>query len=111
MQTEVIVAGCNGYVSAIRVSDGEEIWRTKLWASVFGGSRGLDVSVIINGPAIIAGCSGRVFALNAIDGKILWENDLKGIGYNEVSLAAQGTSTQFITRVEQHTNNNTTTTN
>ncbi len=107
MQTDVIIIGCNGYVAAIQVSSGEELWRTKLWTSVLGGSRGLDVSVLIDGTKIFAGCSGRIFALDAADGKVLWENELSGIGYNEVALAKQGTSTQFITRVEYH---NTTTT-
>jgi len=104
MQADIIIIGCNGFVSAIKVTDGEEVWRTKLWASLVGGSRGLDVSVLIDGDKIFAGCSGRVFALDATDGKILWENDLKGIGYNEVAIARQGTNTQFITRVVQHNN-------
>jgi len=108
MQTDVVIIGCNGYVSAINVSDGQEVWRTKLWTGPLGGSRGLDVSVLIDGAKIFAGCSGRIFGLDAADGKVLWENDLQGVGYNEVAIAKQGTSTQFITRVEQHnTSNNT----
>lgn len=104
MERDIIIIGCNGYVSAINASDGREVWRTKLWSNIVGGSRGSDVSVLIDGDKIFAGCSGRLFALNASDGNILWENDLKGIGYNEVAIARQGTSTQFITRVEHHTN-------
>lgn len=102
MQTGVIIIGCNGYVSAINTSNGTELWRTKLWNGIMGGSRGLDVSVLIDNTTIYAGCSGRLFALNAADGNIIWENELKGIGYNEVALAMQGTNTQFITRVETH---------
>lgn len=107
MQKGVIIIGCNGYVSAINTTDGSELWRTKLWSNLVGGSRGLDVSVLVDEDTIFAGCSGRVFALNAGDGSILWENDLKGIGYNEVALAKQGTNTQFITRVERQTNSST----
>jgi len=99
MQTDVLIIGCNGYVSAINTSTGEELWRTKLWSGFLGGSRGSDVSVLIDGGKIYAGCYGRIFGLNAADGAILWSNELKGIGINEVALAKQGTSTQFITRV------------
>lgn len=102
MQRDIIIIGCNGYVSAINTSDGTELWRTKLWSNLVGGSRGSDVSVLIDGDKIFAGCSGRIFALHAADGRILWENELKGVGYNEVAIARQGTSTQFITRVETH---------
>ena len=109
MQTDIVIIGCNGYVAAIQTGNGEELWRTKLWASLLGGSRGLDVSVLIDGNKIFAGCSGRIFAIDVTDGKVLWENELSGIGYNEVALAKQGTSTQFITRVEQHNTTTTTT--
>lgn len=103
MQKDLLIIGCNGYVSAILANNGEELWRTKLRDGVFGGSRGNDVSVLIDGDQIYAGCSGRIYALRTSDGEILWANDLKGMGFNEVALARQGTSTQFITRVEQTT--------
>ena len=106
MQKDLLILGCNGYVSAVLANNGEEIWRTKLRDGVLGGSRGADVSVLIDGDQIFAGCSGRIYALSVSDGKILWANDLKGIGFNEVSLARQGTSTQFITRVETNTTSN-----
>ncbi|MFT3826576.1 MAG: PQQ-binding-like beta-propeller repeat protein [Chitinophagaceae bacterium] len=100
MQKDILIIGCNGYVSAISANTGEELWRTKLREGILGGSRGCDVSVLIDGDKIFAGCYGHIHALRASDGEILWSNNLKGMGYNEVSLARQGTSTQFITRVE-----------
>ncbi|MBN9383016.1 MAG: PQQ-binding-like beta-propeller repeat protein [Chitinophagaceae bacterium] len=103
MQKDLLIIGCNGYVSAILTNNGEECWRTKLRQGVLGGSRGSDVSVLIDGEQVFAGCNGRIYALRTSNGEILWENDLKGMGFNEVALARQGTSTQFITRVEQTT--------
>jgi hypothetical protein len=103
MEKDLLIIGCNGYVSAILANNGEELWRTKLRDGVFGGSRGCDVSVLIDGNQIYAGCHGRIYALRASDGEILWSNELKGMGINEVALARQGTSTQFITRVEHST--------
>ena len=100
MGNDILIIGSNGYVSAIGTSDGDELWRTKLREGFFGGSGGCDVSVLIEGDKIFAGCAGRIYALRASDGKILWDNDLKGMGYNQVALAKEGTSVQFITRVE-----------
>jgi len=99
MQKNLLIIGCNGYVSAILANNGEELWRTKLRDGILGGSRGSDVSVLIDGEQIFAGCHGRIYALNASDGAILWQNELKGMGFNEVAMARQGTNTQFITRV------------
>jgi outer membrane protein assembly factor BamB len=99
MEKDILIIGCNGYVSAILTNTGEELWRTKLREGILGGSRGYDVSVLIDGAQIFAGCYGRLYCLRASDGEILWNNELKGIGFNEIALARQGTSTQFITRV------------
>lgn len=94
----MLIIGCNGYVSAIRTGNGEELWRTLLNSKLFGGTRGCDVSVLIDGDLVYAGCAGRIYALKSATGEILWSNSLKGLGVNEVSLAKQGTSVQFITR-------------
>jgi outer membrane protein assembly factor BamB len=106
MQNDLLVIGCNGFVSAIHTNNGEELWRTRLREGLLGGSRGSDVSVLIDGDQIYAGCHGRIYALRTSDGQILWSNELKGMGFNEVALARQGTNTQFITRVEHTTTNN-----
>lgn len=106
MQNNLLIIGCNGFVSAIDAASGQERWRTRLREGILGGSRGYDVSVLIDGDQVFAGCYGRIYALRTSDGEILWANDLKGMGYNEVALARQGTNTQFITRVEQSSNSN-----
>ncbi|HEY8895669.1 MAG TPA: PQQ-binding-like beta-propeller repeat protein [Niastella sp.] len=106
MQKDLLIIGCNGFVSAIHANNGEELWRTRLREGLLGGSRGSDVSVLIDGDQIYAGCHGRIYALRTADGQILWSNDLKGMGFNEVALARQGTNTQFITRVEHTSTTN-----
>ena len=106
MQNDLLIIGCNGFVSAIHANNGEELWRTKLREGLLGGSRGSDVSVLIDGDQVYAGCHGRIYALRTSDGQILWSNDLKGMGFNEVALARQGNNTQFITRVEQSNTSN-----
>lgn len=104
MQREVIIIGCNGFVLALNLSTGEEHWRVKLRSGVLSSSRGSDVSVLVDTERVYAGCDGRIYALRISDGSMLWQNELKGIGFNEVALAMQGVNTQFITRVEHHQN-------
>ncbi len=104
MLADIIVIGCNGYVAAVNAGSGKEIWFTKLKDGVISGSRGKDVSVLLDGNRIYAGCYGYLYCLDTETGKILWENELRGIGFNEVALAKQGTSVQFVTRVEHHNN-------
>lgn len=108
MQKDVVIIGCNGYVSCINTDDGVELWRTKLWDGLLGGSRGKDVSVLIDGTRVYAGCDGYLYALDVATGDIIWNNELKGLGRNEVALAKHGTSTQFITRVVHETTSTTT---
>src|SRR6476620_934559 len=100
MQRDILIIGCNGFVAAVLTNSGEELWRTKLRDGILGGSRGSDVSVLIDDNQVYAGCFGRIYALDLNDGKVLWSNELKGMGFNEVALARQGTNTQFITRKE-----------
>ena len=47
MQKDILIIGCNGYVSAVHANTGQELWRTKLRDGMLGGSRGSDVSVLI----------------------------------------------------------------
>ena len=102
---EPLIIGTNGFVSAIDPASGQQLWRTKLREGFLGGSRGCDVSVLVEDNIVYAGCYGRIYALNASDGVVLWSNELKGLGYDDVSLAKRGTSVQFITKVETQGSN------
>jgi hypothetical protein len=60
-----------------------------------------DVSVIVRDGVIYAGCNGHIFALSP-DGRILWHNPLKGVGYNDISMAFEGQSVQYIQKTVHH---------
>lgn len=99
MTNDNLIIGCNGYVAAIRISDGEEVWKTSLGE---GGILGLaatscqDVCVLVEEGRIYAGCHGWVFCLEPSTGRILWKNGLKGLGHNDVTLARPGQAIQFV---------------
>jgi outer membrane protein assembly factor BamB len=45
---------------------------------------------------VFAGSQGHLFCLDAATGAMLWQNGLKGMGYNDVTLAIAGKSIQFV---------------
>ena len=103
MENKTLYIGCNGMVAAIDVRTGEMIWEKKLSSKILSSLNHADVSIIHDDKIVYAGCYGHLFALDAKTGEELWHNELKGWGHNEVSLALQDKSVQFITRKEvQH---------
>jgi outer membrane protein assembly factor BamB len=63
------------------------------------GSSGQDVSVIIADGVVFAGSHGKLFCLDLQTGEIRWENELKGMGYNDISLSIEGVSIQYLQKV------------
>ena len=99
--TNPLIIGSNGFVAAIDLADGHELWRTKLQTGVFAATTREDVSVLVQGGFVFAGSRGNLFCLDVGTGSILWNNELKGMGYNDVSLAMQNVSVQFLQKVER----------
>ena len=94
-----LIIGNNGSVAAIDSSTGEILWATELrTGGILSSTRGEDVSVILRDGQVFAGCSGHLFGLSAETGELLWHNDLKGFGHNDVSLALEGVSVQYLER-------------
>lgn len=100
MNTSLII-GSNGYVAAIGVMDGRELWRTRLQTGVFTATAHSDVSVLVQDKFVLAGSRGHLFCLDVENETVLWHNELKGMGYNDVSLAMQNVSVQFLQKVEK----------
>jgi outer membrane protein assembly factor BamB len=96
-----LVIGSNGHVCAIDSRSGAEIWRTQLQEGLFGSTRSADVSVIVRDGVVYAGSQGHLFALSAENGEILWHNELEGLRFNDISLAFDGHSIQFLQKTIQ----------
>ena len=90
--------GSNGHVCAINPQTGEELWRTSLKTGTLSSTTYQDVAVIVREDIIYAGCYGHLFALSR-DGTILWHNPLKGLGHNDISLAFEGHSIQYLQKM------------
>jgi outer membrane protein assembly factor BamB len=77
---KVVFIGIGSHVVAIRSSDGQEIWRTKLKMSSF-------ITVWADGDAVYAGAGGELFCLDGASGVVRWRNKLKGLGSGLVSFS------------------------
>lgn len=87
--------GCNGHVAAIDPKSGAEVWRTAVARGLLGTVPS-DVCILEDSGRIFAGCEGYLVALDARTGQELWRNELKGMGYNDVTLAMAGKSIQYV---------------
>ncbi|MGV3774697.1 MAG: PQQ-binding-like beta-propeller repeat protein [Verrucomicrobiales bacterium] len=105
MAQQNLFIGSNGYVCAIHFQTGVELWRTKLQRGLLKATNYQDVSVIVRDGVIYAGSQGHLFALSADTGHILWHNELKGLGFNDISLALDGHSIQFLQKTVGSNNN------
>ncbi|MCW1924647.1 PQQ-binding-like beta-propeller repeat protein [Luteolibacter arcticus] len=95
-----LLIGTNGSIAALDPSTGEILWATELKTrGLISSTRGEDVSVILRDGQVFAGCSGHLFCLSVETGEMLWHNDLKGFGHNDVSLALEGVSVQYLEKV------------
>ena len=77
---QCLYIGVGSHVVAIRPSDGQEIWRTRLKMTQF-------VTVYAAGEVVYAGAGGELFCLDGLTGAIRWRNKLKGLGSGLVSFA------------------------
>jgi outer membrane protein assembly factor BamB len=99
MYSERLIVGIRGQVVAIDTATGAEAWRTPLPITSFLASRNDIVSVLKKEGVIFAATSGFVFALAESDGQVLWKNELPGLGFNEVSLALDGSAIKTVREV------------
>jgi outer membrane protein assembly factor BamB len=106
---EPLIIGSNGYVASIDPATGQENWRTGLPLGMMGGTSSCDVSVLVSDGRVLAGASGHLFGLDVEDGRILWQNDLKGMGFNDVSMAMEHISIQYLQKVVRSSSPGTTT--
>jgi len=97
--THPLVIGSNGYVAAIDPTTGQELWRTELQRGLLSATSGSDVSVLVRNELIFAGSQGHLFCLLIENGQIVWHNALKGMGNNDVSLAFDNVSIQYLEKV------------
>jgi outer membrane protein assembly factor BamB len=81
---KALFIGIGSHVVAIRPSDGQEIWRTKLKMTSF-------VTVFTDGDTVYAGAAGELFCLDGASGVIRWRNRLKGLGSGLISFSGAST--------------------
>lgn len=76
----------NGRVAAISKSDGSIIWEVKIKEHVTSISH-TPGQINVEDDKIYIGASGILLCLSTKDGSLIWKNELKGWGYQFVSMA------------------------
>ena len=77
----------NGRVAAIKKKDGEIIWEVKLRQYVGSAISHAIGQIMAEQDKLYIGCAGMMLCLSAKDGSLIWKNELKGWGYQFVSMA------------------------
>ena len=80
----------NGRVAAINKQNGEIAWEVKLKSYVKSGMLSSIGQLSLEGERLYVGVGGILLCLSAKDGSLVWVNELKGWGYNFVSIANAG---------------------
>lgn len=76
-------------VLALRVVDGQEIWRRPL--ATFRRAEVTGVTLL--GDRLYANCAGELYCLDPATGHVHWKNPLKGLGTGYIAIAGtQGTA-------------------
>lgn len=77
----------NGRVAAINKKDGEIIWEVKLRQYVSRTMSFYFGQISVKDNKLFIGSSGILLCLSTKDGSLIWKNELKGWGYQFVSMA------------------------
>ncbi len=77
----------NGRVAAINKKDGEIIWEVKVKQYLSSAITLSFGQISVEDNKLYIGASGILLCLNTKDGSLIWKNELKGWGYQFVSMA------------------------
>lgn len=81
-----------GRVAAIDKKSGEILWQVKIKDYIQGNGGYYYGQIVVEDNMVFIGTSGILLCLNAQDGSLLWKNELKGWGYQFVSMANAGSN-------------------
>jgi outer membrane protein assembly factor BamB len=93
-QNNTIFIYSNGRVAALNSANGDIIWELKLKTYINTSVMQAVGSIQLEGDKLYVAVSGIIVCLKAKDGSLIWKNELKGWGYNFVSMANVATDPQ-----------------
>lgn len=90
MKKDLLFVLSNGRVAAINKKDGSIVWEVKLNLHVGSVMKMAIGQINVEGDKLYIGAAGILLCLSTKDGSLIWKNELKGWGYNFVSMANAG---------------------
>jgi outer membrane protein assembly factor BamB len=82
----------NGKAAAISKEDGSIVWEVNLRQYAGMNVKAIG-QILVEDDKLFIGSGGILLCLAAADGALLWKNELKGWGYNFISMANAENST------------------
>jgi len=86
-QNNVLFILSNGRVAAINKKDGQIIWEVKIRQYLSSPISNAIGQIIVEDNNLYIGISGILLCLNAKDGSFIWKNELKGWGFQFVTMS------------------------
>ena len=87
MKQNILYILSNGRVAAINKKDGQIIWEIKLRQYLNSSITNAIGQISVENDKIFVGVSGIVLCISTKDGALIWKNELKGWGFQFVSIA------------------------
>ncbi|HAS6087866.1 TPA: hypothetical protein I7120_22550 [Vibrio vulnificus] len=94
---DFVFCGTNGFVVAIHIPTGEELWREKPKGMSYSAHN--MVTTLIHRDILICGSFGCAFALNPFTGELIWDNQLPQLGLHPVSIATTQNSVSYCEKI------------
>jgi outer membrane protein assembly factor BamB len=76
-----------GRVAAINKKDGDIVWEVKLSSYVSNSASYSIGQIMVEDNKIYVGVAGILVCLSTKDGSLIWKNELKGWGFQFISMA------------------------
>jgi outer membrane protein assembly factor BamB len=86
-QNNLLFILSNGRVAAINKKDGQIVWEVKIRQYISAAVTHAVGQIYMEDNNLYIGVSGVVLCLSAKDGSFIWKNELKGWGFQFVSMA------------------------
>lgn len=86
-QNNLLFILSNGRVAAINKKDGQIVWEIKLRQYLSSTITLAFGQISVENNKIYVGASGILLCLSTKDGSLIWKNELKGWGFQFVSMA------------------------
>lgn len=101
-QSDVLFILSNGKVGAISKWDGTILWEKKMKDYLGKSVSGSIGQLAVENDKLYIGLAGYLICLATTDGSLIWKNELKGWGFNFISMANVNSDASAAATAQMH---------